>query len=63
MAGLLSYNGLSYFKFKTFDAMPFQYNEQYNAERVARIEGKGVHLSNVPLNLQAYLLRPKWALK
>ena len=60
VVGLLSLNGLSYFKFRTFDAMPFQYNEQYDAARVARIEGKGFHLSNMPLNAEAYLLRPLW---
>jgi len=58
--GFFSLNGLSYLKFKTLDAMPFQYNEQYSAERVARIEGKNFHLSNVPLNAKAYFLRPAW---
>jgi hypothetical protein len=62
MLGILSFNGLSYLKFRTFDGAPLRYHEQYRPERLARFEGKSFHLSNIPLNSSAYLLRPGWHL-
>ncbi|MDD3179151.1 MAG: hypothetical protein PHQ04_02240 [Opitutaceae bacterium] len=59
----LSFNGLSYLKFKSFDGAPLKYHVQYDAKRLARIEGKNFHLSNVPLNFGAYLLHPKWVFR
>jgi hypothetical protein len=60
---VLSFNGLSYLKFRTFDGAPFRYHEQYDPERLARFEGKNFHWSNLPLNTSAYLLRPRWGLR
>jgi hypothetical protein len=54
VAGVLSYNGLSYLKFKTIDGCPLRYNVQYNATRLARIDGKQFHLSNISFGFDAY---------
>ena len=58
--GVLSFNGLSYLKFKSFDGAPLKYHVQYNAARLARIDGRNFHLGNLHRNLDAYLLRPLW---
>ena len=55
---LFSYNLLSYAKFKTFDGCPLRLNSQYHAERLARIESKQFHLSNLPYGLDTYFFRP-----
>ena len=60
IVGLLSFNGLSYLKFKSFSGMPLEYNMQYDADRLAKVDGKAFHWSNLPLNAQAYFLRPMW---
>jgi hypothetical protein len=61
--GVLSFNGLSYLKFKSFDGAPLKYHVQYNAARLARIDGKNFHLGNLHRNLDAYFLRPLWVFK
>jgi hypothetical protein len=58
--GVLSFNAQSYLKFKSFDGAPLKYHVQYNAARLARIDGKNFHLGNLHRNLDAYLLRPLW---
>ncbi|PTX92603.1 hypothetical protein [Opitutus sp. ER46] len=55
VAGVLSFNGLSYLKFHTIEGCPLRYNVQYNATRLARIDGKQFHLGNVPFGFDAYL--------
>ena len=61
--GVLSFNGQSYLKFKSFDGAPLKYHVQYNAARLARIDGKNFHPGNLHRNLDAYLLRPLWIFK
>lgn len=61
--GIVSFNGLSYLKFRSFEGAPLRYHEQYNPGRLARFQGKSFHVSNIPLNASAYLLRPGWGLR
>ncbi len=61
--GVLSFNGLSYLKFKSIDGAPLKYHVQYNAARLAKIDGKNFHVGNLHRNLDAYLLRPLWVFK
>ena len=61
--GVLSFNGQSYLKFKSFDGAPLKYHVQYDAGRLAKIDGKNFHLSNLHRNLDVYFLRPFWQLK
>ena len=55
---ILSFNGLSYLKFGTFDGSPLRYAVQYTPERLARFDGKNFHLVNVPHNFDVYFVRP-----
>jgi cytochrome b subunit of formate dehydrogenase len=59
VVGMLSFNGVSYWKFRTFDGSPFKYSVQYDAQRLARFDGKNFHLSNIPFNADAYFLNPR----
>ena len=56
--GVLSFNGLSYLKFKSFDGAPLKYHVQYHAARLAAIEGKNFHVANFRHNFDGYLWRP-----
>jgi hypothetical protein len=56
--GVLSFNALSYLKFHSFEGAPLRLNVQYGPERLARIEGKNFHLSNLRFNTYTYLIRP-----
>jgi len=56
--GVLSFNALSYLKFHTIDGCPLRYNIQYNAARLARIDGKQFHASNIRYTLDSYLFHP-----
>lgn len=53
---IASYNGVSYLKFETVDGCPLRYNVQYikTPDRLAKIDGRQFHLSNVPYSLDAY---------
>lgn len=55
---ILSFNGMSYLKFRTFDGAPLRYHIQYHAERLANIGGKNFHLSNLRHNVDVYLRLP-----
>ena len=61
--GVLSFNGLSYLKFKTFDGAPLKYHVQYNPERLAKIEGKNFHAGNFRYNFSVYVWRPGFILR
>jgi hypothetical protein len=54
--GFLSFNGISYLKFHTFDGMPLRYNIQFleNPGRIGRINGEELHAGNIRLNADAY---------
>lgn len=60
--GVLSFNGLSYLKFRNFDGAPLKYHIQYTPERLAAIEGKNFHLSNFRYNFAVYAWRPNFSL-
>lgn len=62
-AGVFTFNVTSYLKFRTFEGCPLRYNVQYNAERLARIDGRQFHLVNVPIGLDYYLVRPNFRLE
>ncbi len=63
VAAILSFNGMSYLKFGTFDGSPLRYSVQYTPERVAKFGGKNFHLSNLPHNFDVYVTRPDFYLK
>jgi hypothetical protein len=56
--GVLTFNGLSYLKFKTFDGAPLRYSRPYGPERLAHIEGKSFHFANLPYGFYSYFIRP-----
>jgi hypothetical protein len=58
--GVFTFNILSYLKFKTFEGCPLRYNVQYDAKRLARIDGKQFHLANLGISLDSYLVRPNF---
>lgn len=58
LLGVLSFNGLSYLKFGTIEGCPLRMNVQYDAKRLARIDGKEFHVGNIRFGLDAYVLRP-----
>jgi hypothetical protein len=60
---VLSFNGLSFLKFRSFDGAPLKYHVQYNAERLARFGGKNFHRENIPHNFGAYVWRPNFNLQ
>jgi len=60
--GVFSFNALSYLKFKTFDGAPLKYHVQYHPARLAAIDGKNFHLSNVHYNFDGYIWRPNFHL-
>jgi hypothetical protein len=61
--GILSFNGVSYLKFRTFEGCPLRYNVQYDAARLARIDGRQFHLANLGINLEHYLFGPNFRLE
>jgi hypothetical protein len=61
--GVLSFSGVSYLKFRTFEGCPLRYNVQYDAARLARIDGKQFHLANLGINLEHYLFGPNFRLE
>ncbi len=60
---ILSFNGLSYLKFGTFDGSPLRFSVQYTPERLARFDGKNFHVVNVPHNFDVYFVRPDFRLE
>lgn len=56
--GVLSFNALSYLKFKSFDGAPLKYHVQYTPQRLAAIDGKNFHLANLPFNFAGYVWWP-----
>ena len=61
--GVLSFNGLSYLKFGTFDGAPLKYHVQYHPERLGRIAGKNFHLANLGFDFSAYTWRRNFELR
>jgi len=56
--GVLTFNGLSYLKFQTFEGAPLRYSRPYDTERLAKIDGRSFHASNLPSGVYTYLIRP-----
>lgn len=56
--GVATFNGVSYLKFRTIEGCPLRLNVQYGTDRLARIDGKQFHLSNLPFSANAYLFQP-----
>jgi hypothetical protein len=57
-AAVLSFNALSYLKFRTIEGCPLRYNVLYSPARLARIDGRQFHWRNLGFGLDAYLVRP-----
>lgn len=62
VAGILSFNVVSYLKFGTFEGCPLRYNVQYTPEKLAVLEYRNFHPGNLRFNTDAYLLRPSFSL-
>src|SRR5207248_5632660 len=62
VVGVASFNGLSYLKFDTIDGCPLRLNVQYDAARLARIDGKQFHLVNLPVAWETYITQPNFKL-
>jgi hypothetical protein len=60
---VLSFNGLSYLKFKSFEGAPLKYHVQYQEGRLAAIDGKNFHLSNFRFNFDSYIWRPDFVVR
>lgn len=60
--GVLSFNGLSYLKFRSFEGAPLKYHVQYHPERLAHIQSKNFHASNFRYNFDSYVWRPNFRL-
>ncbi len=63
VAAILSFNGMSWLKFRTFDGSPFKYAVQYTPERRARFDNKNFHLANFGHNFDAYVRLPDFGLR
>jgi hypothetical protein len=63
VAAVLSFNAMSFWKFRTFDGSPFRYSVQFDPQRLANIEGKNFHLVNIRRNLDEYVLAPNFHLE
>ncbi len=58
LLGIVSFNALSYAKFDTWEGCPLRLNVQYNAKRLAVVDGKQFHLVNLPFNTATYFTSP-----
>jgi len=56
IAGAFSFNAFNYLKFGNFAGCPLHQHIQYTPGRLAHIDNREFHLSNVPLHLNSYLL-------
>lgn len=63
VAAILSFNGMSWLKFRTFDGSPFKYAVQYTAERRARFDNKNFHATNFGHNFDVYVRLPDFGLQ
>ena len=57
VAGVASFNAVSYAKFGTIEGCPLRLNVQYSPARLAKIDSKQFHLSNIPYGLASYFYR------
>ena len=61
--GVLSFNALSYLKFRSLEGAPLRYHVQYDANRLAGIEGRNFHASNFRFNFDGYVWRADFTLR
>jgi hypothetical protein len=61
--GVLSFNTLSYLKFKSLSGAPLHLHVQYPPERLAQIEGKNFHVANFPYVFRTYTWQPNFTLR
>ncbi len=61
--GILSFNAVSYLKFRSFEGAPLRYHVQYDAKRLAGIRGKNFHVENFRHGFDAYMWRPDFSLR
>ncbi|MEO6246387.1 MAG: hypothetical protein ABIQ12_13210 [Opitutaceae bacterium] len=61
--GFLSFNAVSYLKFRSFDGAPLRYHVQYDAARLAVIDGRNFHLGNFRHDFDAYTWRPDFTFR
>lgn len=61
--GVMSFGAVSYLKFGTVEGCPLRYNVQYTPERLAPLEGRNFHVSNLRFNAACYFLRPAVSLR
>ncbi len=57
--GVLTFNGLSYLKFETFEGAPLRLSRPYTnyPDRLVKIEGKSFHAANLPYGAYTYFWR------
>lgn len=63
VACVLSFNGLSYLKFRSFEGAPLKYHVQYQDGRLNGFDGKNFHLINFRFNFDTYMWRPDFAVR
>lgn len=56
--GVGSFNAVSFLKFGTFEGCPLRLNVQYSPQRLAKIDGRQFHVTNLPFSFTAYLVAP-----
>ena len=61
--GVLSFNALSYLKFRSLSGAPLHLHIQYPPERLAQIEGRNFHLANFPYVFRTYTWKPNFTLR
>lgn len=63
IAGVASFNAVSWLKFRSLEGAPLRYHVQYDAARLAAIRGKNFHVENLRHNFDAYAWRPHLELR
>ncbi len=62
LIGVVTFNGVSYLKFGTFDGAPLRYHRLYTRERLARFGGRNFYVTNIPWGAYSYLERANFRL-
>jgi hypothetical protein len=57
-ACLFSIAGVSHLRFQNFEGSPIKYHIQFDAARLARVQGKTFHLANWRYNFDTFVWRP-----
>jgi hypothetical protein len=62
-AGILSFNAVSYLKFRSLEGAPLRLHVQYGDARLAAIRGRNFHVENLRHNFDAYAWRPHFVFR